>query len=87
MFSITANLYYGYNIIDLECKRGQFQCKISNGSEPKTSHFQAFEAALHDERAFILNEDIYGLPFIVHEDREQRYNEVHAALFLIDYYA
>ena len=47
----------------------------------------ALEAALHHERAFILNEDIYGLPLVVHEDREQRYDQVHAALLLIDYYA
>ena len=65
---IAADVYYSQNIINLECDGSDFKCDISDSSEPKTSHLKAFIAAPHDEWAFVLNEDINGLPFVVHED-------------------
>jgi hypothetical protein len=87
VLSVTTNAYYGKNIIDLKSNRYHFESDITDPSEPKAPHFKALKATSHHEGAFIRYKSIYRFPFIVHKHREQRHYQIHATLFLIDYYA
>lgn len=49
----------------------------------KTVHLETLEATLHDEGALVVDEALNRLPMVVDENREQRNDEIEAALVLV----